>query len=154
MSNEDYRAALESATRELETLTGQRAELDRRIAQLMQTMGNLMKLCGLAPTVNFGLTDSCRMILRSAGHPLTAVEVRGQLAAMGVDLSRYSNDLAAIHTILKRLNDSGEVRFVPRTWEKPGYQWTKPPRTGGDANALLLDPEMRARRKRRKPEGK
>ena len=155
MSNEDYRRALDCAIRELETLTGQRADLDRRIAQLMQTTGNLMRLCGLAPTVPYGLTDSCRLILRSAGHPLTAVEVRAQLAAMGIDLSRYSNDLAAIHTILKRLNESGEVRFVPRTWEKPGYQWNKGARPGVDASKLLPEPhEIKSRGKKRKPEGK
>jgi hypothetical protein len=155
MSSEEYRKTLDVVTRELETLTAKRAELDVRIGQLMQTMGNLMKLCGLAPTVAFGLTDSCRMVLRSAGHPLTAVEVRGQLAAMGLDLSRYSNDLAAIHTILKRLNESGEVRFVARAWGKPGYQWTKPLHGAGDANALLPEPrETGARRKKRRTDTK
>ncbi|HKT78672.1 MAG TPA: hypothetical protein VJP86_00535 [Vicinamibacterales bacterium] len=154
MSQDEYRRALDAATRELERLTSQRADLDRRIAQLLQTTGNLMRLCGLAPTAGLGLTDSCRVILRCAGHPLTAVEVRGQLAAMGVDLSRYSNDLAAIHTILKRLNESGEVRFIPRTWDKPGYQWTRPV-GNAPANALLPEPrDSKPRSKKRKTDSK
>jgi hypothetical protein len=66
------------------------------------------------------------MVLKAAGHPLTALEVRAQLEAMGFDLSRYTNDLAVIHTILRRLNQSGEAQFVPRAWGKPGYQWRRP----------------------------
>jgi hypothetical protein len=126
--SEDYRKALDTATRELEQLTAQRADLDRRIGQLLQTVGNLMRLCNLTPTVPLGLTDGCRMVLRAAASPLTAVEVRAQLAAMGLDLSRYENDLAAIHTTLKRLNQSGEVRFIPQPWGKPAYQWMQAPR--------------------------
>jgi hypothetical protein len=126
--NEDYRKALDTATRELEGLTAQRADLDRRIGQLLQTVGNLMRLCDLTPTVPLGLTDGCRMVLRAAASPLSAVEVRAQLAAMGLDLSRYENDLAAIHTTLKRLNQSGEVRFIPQPWGKPAYQWMQAPR--------------------------
>ena len=121
--NTEYRAALDAATKELETLSAQRAELDRRIGQLMQTVGHLMRLCGWVPTMQMGLTDGCRWVLRSAGSPLTAVEVRAQMAAMGIDLSRYENDLAAIHTTLKRLGDAGEVRFIPQPWGKPAYQW-------------------------------
>ncbi len=66
------------------------------------------------------------MVLKAAGHPLTALEVRGQLQAMGIDLTRYTNDLAVIHTILRRLNRSGEVQFMPRAWDKPGYTWKQP----------------------------
>jgi hypothetical protein len=138
--SEDYRKALETATRELESLTAQRADLDRRIGQLLQTVGNLMRLCNLTPTVPLGLTDGCRMVLRAAAAPLTAVEVRAQLAAMGLDLSRYENDLAAIHTTLKRLNQSGEVRFIPQPWGKPAYQWTQPPRPWTLSNRAEVDP--------------
>jgi hypothetical protein len=122
----DYRKALDAAVREYEALTKQRADLDARIAQLAQTVGSLTKLCGLEPTVPWGLTDACRMVLKAAGHPLTALEVRAQLVAMGLDLSRYTSDLAVIHTVLKRLNLSGEARFVPRAWDKPGYAWNAP----------------------------
>ena len=132
--NEDYRKALDTATHELESLTAQRADLDRRIGQLLQTVGNLMRLCNLTPTVPLGLTDGCRMVLRAAASPLTAVEVRAQLAAMGIDLSRYENDLAAIHTTLKRLNQSGEVRFIPQPWGKPAYQCMQPPRVFAASN--------------------
>ena len=123
MSQDHYDKARKAAVRELEELTRQRADLDKRIGQLMQVVGNLMRLSGLTPTVALGLTDACRMVLRSAGAPLTVLEVRAQLGAMGIDLSRYENDLAAIHTILKRLNQAGEIRFVPRSGGRPSYEW-------------------------------
>lgn len=123
---DDYRRALDAACREYETLTRQRADLDARIGQLAQSIGSLTRLCGFVPTAPWGLTDACRMVLKAAGHPLTALEVRGQLHAMGIDLTRYTNDLAVIHTILRRLNRSGEVQFMPRAWDKPGYTWKRP----------------------------
>lgn len=126
MSQDPYEKAREAAVKELEALTRQRADLDKRIGQLMQTVGNLMRLSGQTPIVEMGLTDACRMVLRSAGAPLTVLEVRAQLEAMGIDLSRYENDLAAIHTILKRLNQAGDIRFVPRSWGRPSYEWLFP----------------------------
>jgi hypothetical protein len=123
--SEEYRHALDAASREYQQLAQQRAELDRRMAQLAQTIGSLNRLCGYTPTVGVGLTDACRMVLNAAGHPLTAVEVRQQLEAMGFDVSKYSNDLAPIHTVLKRLTESDEVRFVPRGYAKPAYSWKR-----------------------------
>lgn len=127
----ECRAALDAARREYEALLAERARLDARIAQLTQTIGSLMRLCHLQPAVSWGLTDAVRATLQAAGHPLTAIEIRDQLAAMGFDLSRYTNDLAAIHTILKRLNAAGEADFVPRAHGKPGYRWRKPVRVIG-----------------------
>ncbi len=131
MSSDEYRAALDAATREYEVLLAERARIDARIAQLAQTIGSLMRLWNLQPTVSWGLTDAVRSALQAAGHPLSALEVREQLAAIGFDLSRYANDLASIHTVLKRLNQAGEVDFVPRAHDKPGYRWRKPIRTIG-----------------------
>jgi hypothetical protein len=122
---DEYRQALEAASREYHQLAQQRGELDRRMAQLAQTIGSLNRLCGFTPTVGVGLTDACRMVLNAAGHPLTAVEVRQQLEAMGFDISKYANDLAPIHTVLKRLTESDEVRFVPRGYAKPAYTWKR-----------------------------
>jgi hypothetical protein len=143
MTADDYRRALDRAVEEYQTLTAERARLDARIGQLAQTIGTLTRLCGMVPTVPWGLTDACRMVLRSAGHPLSALEVRAQLEAMGFELSRYTSDLAAIHTVLKRLSGAGEVRFIARAWDKPAYEWagltagvaSAPPRTDPPARA-------------------
>src|SRR5262249_41556455 len=89
-------------------------------------IGTLTRLLGLTPTVPLGLTDACRLALRGAGLPLTPLDVRDRLIAIGVDLSIYTNELSAIHTILKRLNDAGEIRFVSKGTGKPAYIWNYP----------------------------
>jgi hypothetical protein len=150
MSTEDYRRALEAAVREYEALGEQRQQIDRRLAELAQTMSTLSRLCGIVPTVSVGLTDACRLALRGAGLPMTPVEVRDRVRAFGFDLTRYTNDLAAVHTTLKRLNDAGELRFIarPGTNEK-AYVWDRP------ARATLLGPDiatvMREMDEKRKP---
>lgn len=119
----DYRRALDAAIKEYEELGQKRRDIDVRLAQLAQTIGTLNRLLGLTPTVPLGLTDACRVALRGAGLPLTPLEVRDRLLAIGVDLSVYTNELSAIHTILKRLNEAGEIRFVSKSGGKPAYIW-------------------------------
>src|SRR5229473_3559007 len=124
---DDYKRALDAAVREYEDLGRQRAVLDARLTQLAQSIGTLCKLCGLVPAMPWGLTDACRTVLRNAAIPMSPTEVRDRLFGIGFDLSKYSNELAAIHTVLRRLNDSGEVRFIAA----PGkhlYRWNAPQR--------------------------
>jgi hypothetical protein len=109
MSKDDYKRALEAAVREYEKLTAEHAELEGRLAQLKHSIAALTKLCGYEPTTPLGLTDACRLVLRNAVAPLTALEVRDRLVSIGIDLGRYSNPLASIHTVLKRMHDGGEL---------------------------------------------
>jgi hypothetical protein len=148
MTTADYRRALETAIREYEALGEQRQDIDKRLAEIAQTIGTLSRLCGLTPTVPLGLTDACRLVIRGAGVPVTPSDVRQRLASIGFDLSKYANDLAAIHTILKRLNASGELRFIPR---RPGaegghaYVWNRGPHVvalGADIAAFMRDANL------------
>ena len=109
MSKDDYRRALDAAVREYEKLSAERSALDDRLSQLHHSIAALTKLCGYEPTVPLGLTDACRLVLRNAVAPLTALEVRDRLASIGVDLDKYSNPLASIHTVLKRMHEGGEI---------------------------------------------
>lgn len=110
MSQPSYRAALDAALREYEALLQQKADLDSRLAQVAESVGTLTRLCGYTPTVAYGLTDACKTSLRCAGAPMTPLDVRDRLQATGFDINRYSNPLAAIHTVLRRLTESGDVR--------------------------------------------
>jgi hypothetical protein len=114
MSRDEYQKAFEAATREMEVALQQKAELEQRILHLRQTLLNLSHLLGYTPTVSWGLSDGIRYMLRKNGRAMTAVEVRGELAAWGFDMSKYANDLSAIHTTLKRLHKAGELRFTIR----------------------------------------
>ncbi len=147
MATEDYRRALATAIREYETLGQQRQDVDRRLAEVAQTIGTLSRLCGLTPTVPLGLTDACRLIARGAGVPLTPGDVRQRLQSIGFDLEKYSNDLAAIHTILKRLNESGELRVIARGHDsgKQAYIWNHGPSVvalGSDIAAFMRDANL------------
>jgi hypothetical protein len=126
MTHTDYRRALEAATREYEALGAQRKEIDQRLAELAQTIGTLSRLLGLTPTVPIGLTDAIRLVVRGAGVPMTPIEIRDRLRAIGFDVEKYANDLAAVHTILKRLNESGELRFIARGAGTHQYVWNRP----------------------------
>jgi hypothetical protein len=125
MTTESYKTALDAAIKEYEALGEQRRDIDKRLAELAQTIGTLTRLLGHVPTVPLGLTDACRLVSR-AGIPLTPMEVRDKLHAMGFDLSGYASELSAIHTVLKRLNEAGELRIVPRASGKDAYLWQRP----------------------------
>jgi hypothetical protein len=126
VTTDQYSQALEAAVKEYEALAKERLDIDGRLAALAQTIGTLTRLCGLTPTVPWGLTDACRVVLRGAGVPMTPLDVRNRLQAIGVDLSAYSSPVAAIHTVLKRLNDSGELRFIAHHSGKRSYIWERP----------------------------
>jgi transposase len=158
MTTDQYRGALDAAITEYEALGEQRRALDKRLAEVAQTIGTLSRLLGITPTVPLGLTDGCRLVLRS-GVPMTPVDVRDRLATIGMDLSKYSSDLAAIHTVLKRLNEAGEIRLLARGPGKSAYLWNNPPVTvafgAGVAQYIresgLLGPGGRPASTRRKP---
>jgi hypothetical protein len=146
MVDADYRAALDAAIKEYEALGEQRRDIDRRLAQLAQTIGNLTRLLGFVPTVPLGLTEACRLVSR-AGVPMTPTDIRDRLMEIGVDLSIYANPLAAIHTVLKRLNEAGELRIVPQPNGRDAYLWQRP----SSALAISKDVADYLRESRRAP---
>ena len=158
MTTADYRQALDAAVKEYEQLGEERRAIDKRLAQLAQTIGTLNRLCGFTPTVFWGLTDACRVVLRGAGHPMTPVEVRDRLEAIGMDLSKYTNSLAAIHVVLKRLKEAGELGFTSIGSGKFAYEWRQPGTTIVMSEAELakfecsspIDPHASKPTKRRK----
>jgi hypothetical protein len=120
----DYKAWYNNAKAELQRVQQEKADMqgaiadrDKQIDALIQTLNALGKLVGEEfvaprdgePEPPAGMTDSIRAILTQAGAPLTASEIRGSLEAMGFDIKSYSNPMANIHTILRRLTESGEV---------------------------------------------
>ena len=131
MTTEAYQGALDAALREYETLLQQKADLDARLAQVAESVGTLTRLCGYTPTVPYGLTEACKTSLRCAGAPMTPVEVRERLLSTGFDIARYSNPLAAIHTVLRRLEAAGEARRRPASKLKGvSYEYQRPAARG------------------------
>jgi hypothetical protein len=154
-SPEEYRRALQAATKEYEALGIERQRIDTRLNELAHSIGMLTRLCGYTPTVNWGLTDACRTVMRNAIHPMTPSDVRDRLTAIGFALETYANPMAAIHTTLKRLAEAGELKTSRVS--PPGkrtYIWFQPPKSDMLARIqarVTTDIEQQeARAKRRK----
>jgi len=101
---------LESEAAELDV---RRDEVHKEIEQTKRVISSLLSLLGLDGGINvseMGFTDACRTMLNNA-HPewISASEIRDALVRAGFDLSGYSNAMASIHTILRRLEEADEV---------------------------------------------
>lgn len=104
-----YKSSYLAAIQELQQRRAELEFVNQRIRQLEETITSLEPLAndhGVAPTA--GLSELCRLILMNQpGAAFTAEAVMQHLAAMGVDMSGYSNPLAVIHTTLTRLVKPG-----------------------------------------------
>ncbi|HKO99770.1 MAG TPA: hypothetical protein VJU86_22520 [Pyrinomonadaceae bacterium] len=142
----DWNEALKAARdehRELlqkrDELDAQRAEIDfevekidQRAVQLQHTIASLAELTGAnkmpsrVPSIdvsNLHLANACRAVLSSSNKFWTPVSVRDHLLSLDYDLTPYTNHLASIHAVLKRLIDSGEAIRTAGPDGKAMYRW-------------------------------
>jgi len=135
MAKKDYRRAFAAAKRELGDLLKRREQIDKRIVTLKPILNDLAALCEAKTDQEFmhtvfpkdtkscGITDLVRLALKREMEPLAPVDVRNQVLFLRPDLSKQSNLLASVHTVLKRLVKSGEVDEVPALSGKKAYRW-------------------------------
>jgi hypothetical protein len=137
MKPRDYNRMLYEAKQDLARHLVKRQKLDQKIARLHAVVGDLQNLCAELDQKNFeknvervikkdlkvGITESARLILQEHFFPMTASDLKEKIEARKLQLARYANPLAVIHTILKRLVQSGEVRVVTQPEGKKAYQW-------------------------------
>jgi hypothetical protein len=112
MAKADVAATLKRARTELKRLRRNRDILDAQIAKLEQVEAALQgvaeprrKAANLA-----SITDVVRTAIQGARQPITPTELRDEVLALGFDKRKYSQFLASLHVVLKRLVKSGEVR--------------------------------------------
>ena len=132
-----YDRALYQANQDLARLLVQREKLDRKLARLQVVVADLENLRAelmqkhldreidhvIKADLERGITETSRLILKEKFFPMTASDLKKSMEAKRLDLARYSNPLAVIHTVLKRLVRSGEVKVVPQERGKKAYQW-------------------------------
>lgn len=130
-----YKTDLEQARIRLAELLRRREILDIQIAKQQRQVASLATLADESEETDQvlemglgGLTEACRTVLRAAGNRgLEPMEVRKELRHFHFPIDEYSNAMASIHTVLKRLVESGEVRIAihDRGDEKDSsvYQW-------------------------------
>jgi len=112
-----YVVAIMKAHEELQDLRKREHDLTVRKAQLKQTMDALWPLAfpGFDPTpdiTSMTLADAIRLVVKSYGRPITVKETRSKLEDLGVDLSKYENPLASIHTAVARMVESEELVWI------------------------------------------
>jgi len=121
----DYRKLVTEIQKEIESLEVLQEDTSRRLARLKQSLIGLAPLAdeqdqvskpagGLFMTLSTimaetTMTDAARQILQAAAKPLSPVQIKDQLVSMGKDLSGHKNVMASIHSLIKRLVDSGEI---------------------------------------------
>jgi hypothetical protein len=124
--------ALQATNDELVDLTEKREQLDRRIAKLQSDRVHLAALCGAEiddPIKQLGLTDAVRHLFGRAGAPASRKQIV-EMLERSYDVSTYKNLPANVHTIVRRLLKSGEIKQVApgvlgRIGEQEMYQWAK-----------------------------
>jgi hypothetical protein len=124
----DFSEALESAREELSRLRRDRQLLDVEIAKMENVIAALSAVTAQDEEAmqTSGLTDAIRSVLRMAPEGLSPTEVRSRLEASGFNFStRYTNLMANIHIVLRRLEQSGEATVIT-TENASGkrYYWT------------------------------
>lgn len=143
MADSFYKRAYKEAQKELTDLVTQQEEIERRILMLRQTVSNLQALCeskkieimpspGDEYIVEYLLTkstlpDEIVTILRAYWPAWNRPsEVRNELEKLGYDMARYTNPLATITMVLKRLVEAGKVQEMVHT--EQGYKMYRAPR--------------------------
>jgi hypothetical protein len=111
---------LEAAQDDLVDAIRQRETLDYKIRVLQGDIVHLAPLAGVKvddPIITLGLTDAIRYVFGKAKpQPLGPTEVKDALVESGYDVSDYSNVMASIHTIIKRLLKKGEIAISLPKW--------------------------------------
>jgi hypothetical protein len=122
----------------------------RALAQVMEdretadsVLATLEELSG-----GMGFVDAIRFVLRVSPKPLTPSAIKA-LITVGkkMDLSRYSNPMASIHTTLRRMVDSGEVGISENASGEKGYRLNTPAQRISNLRAKALIDEQVAKKK-------
>jgi hypothetical protein len=119
MTDNDYSNALTAAQKELEALNNQAEIIERRRAQLQQTISSLKTLMHVAEDEERTLTDCIRIAVKGAQGYISAADVLKAVIAMGAPFSG-KNMIDSVVTILSRLHKQGELLRDPNG---RGYMW-------------------------------
>ena len=140
MPKADFATAFKRARRELDRLRRDRAALDVQIAKLEQVEAALRGVAEPKRKVAdlSSITDVVRTAIQSATQPITPPELRDAVLAMGFNNRKYSQFLASLHVVLRRLVNNREVlEFTFADTKK--YWWAMKLMPGGPfpENAML-----------------
>ena len=125
-----FREALEKAREDLRGWLGRRADADRKIAQLKQTINSLAQMLGEEPypesnqesLFDIHLSDQILEVIKAANTPLSPVQIKeGLIRLADYKPKEYTNFMATIHSLLKRLEAKKIIESVG-TGRQKAYQ--------------------------------
>jgi hypothetical protein len=109
-------------------LTERLAWIENRINQLNGFIGAVTPLIENDPgrvAAEAGLTNVCRDLLEKSDQWFAASEIRTMLGSMGIDIGSYTNPMAVLHAVLKRVGQtykdpaSGQALYGSRSLRIP-----------------------------------
>jgi hypothetical protein len=142
-----FRAIYDNATAQIKTLQEEREKTERHLEEISRQLEAWIQTANAAaPMVGeeqvstpsalvnagaeimkeAGITATVRMILRNNqnGH-FSPPAIRERIKTEGWDLEKtYTNPLSVIHTVLRRMVDSGEISEIT-TPDGKKYKWGK-----------------------------
>jgi hypothetical protein len=125
-------AVIDQLTRQYEAADEARRKAEREMLKAATAIKAIFALTTDEPLQFTGsLADACRRVVHESNKPLTPVDVRNAIVALGYNVTRHKNPLASIHSVLKRLETSGELKQATvsatssdgSVTEKPAYRW-------------------------------
>lgn len=125
MTDEEKRQleeALEFAERSRDQLVDEREEKEREITKHNKLIAALSEMLGKTSSVDIGITEATLLAIRVADTPLTPTEIRDELRLTGFRIDEFSNPMASLHQVIKRLEDKGEIKEASKDGRKA---WTK-----------------------------
>ena len=134
IDREFLKDALDRLTRHYEAADEARRAALREMVKAQAAIRAIYALATDEPLEFSGtLADACRQVYRTSTEPMTPVEARNAIVALGYNLTQHKNPLASIHSVLKRLAKSGDLKHVTAsvtdddgtTIDKAAYQWVQ-----------------------------
>lgn len=104
-----FKQTLETARRTRDELIQKRAAIDRELMQQSRVIAAISEFLGESIDSDIGITEATLMVVRAADTPMTPLEVREGLRKIGYDIDSFSNPMASLHQVLKRLEEKGEI---------------------------------------------
>src|SRR5262249_44837758 len=99
-----YAIAWMNARKELDQIIAREKRDAVRKAQLRETLKALRPLVTshVVDVNSLSLADAIRLVISSAGKPLSTLAIRDRLEDLDYELNKLKNPLASIHTALER----------------------------------------------------
>jgi len=126
MTNEQraqFKESLGVARETRDELVLERTKIDRELMQQSKVIAALSELLGESIDSDIGITEATLLVIRAANGPATPIQIRDELRKIGYDIDSFSNPMASLHQVLKRLEDKGEIREVKNSEGKKYYQF-------------------------------